>query len=122
MPYEIEKNDDYVEVRLAGEFTAVEILKAVNTLRTSDPRKKIPDLWVVPQGHLIPANWHSIIVKGILKLCPSSIVGARSAVLTSNEFYKALVDMYCCEAESLPYKIRVFTSRKAAEKWLREGI
>lgn len=121
MPYRIEKKDGYVEVLLDGNFTAMEILKAVKMLSKEDPRKEMPDLWVIPEGHLVSANWHTIIVKGIQKLCPPDIVGRRSAVVASNEFYKAIVGMYCCEAESLPYNIRVFTSREAAEQWLMDG-
>jgi hypothetical protein len=119
MPYEIEEKDDYFEVRLEGTFTALEVLEAINTLKKKDPLKKTPDLWVVPEGHFIPANWHPIIVKAIRKLCARDILGARSAVLATNQFYKALADIYCSEAESLPYSTRAFTSRREAERWLR---
>ncbi len=118
MPYEIVEKEDLVEVRLSGETTRWELMEAIHHLHRRDPCKKTSDLWVVSADVVVPAAWHALLVSTTKNLCTPDMVGARTAILAADQLHKAQFDMYRTEAQRLPFEIKVFTSRKKAERWL----
>jgi hypothetical protein len=120
MTCRIEERGDLVVVNVTGETSKWEVLDTVHRLHERDPRKDVSDLWILSSESVVPFDAFPELVEGIRRLCTDGRKFARSAIVASGQFQKALMDMYRSEAQSLPYEIGVFTSRAAAEKWLKE--
>ncbi len=119
MPYQIERQPHFVEIHLSGSVSHWDVLGIIHQLHKGDPRKEIPDLWILDPD--CDFSFHSFppIVQGILKLASRHIKnGCRSALLAADEFQRVKMDLYCAEAAVLPYEIRTFTARDEAVSWL----
>ena len=121
MPYKIEDRDCYVEVSVWGEANRWEVLEALRKLHRRDPRKEIPDMWLISEETVFPVEWHLPVATATEKLCAKGCIGARSAIVVADKLHKAQLDLYRKQARELPYQMRVFTERKDAEIWLAEA-
>jgi len=123
MPHAIRRTADIAEVDVWGQVTAAEIAGIVVELSRQDPAKDKHDLWNIAQESMLPFKSFWAIVEVTRKLLPPGVreCRGRSAMVASDEFRKAQLDMYTREAESLPFRIRVFLSRDEAMKWLGNG-
>ena len=106
MPFEIERGEDIVEVTVSGTPTRWELLEAFRELQQEDPRKEMPEVWTLAENTVFPIEWHTPAADAVKKLCPSGMVGARSAVVACDRLQKAQIELYAQEARRLPFEIR----------------
>jgi hypothetical protein len=120
MTYNIREKTGFVEVNATGNISYWDLLKIVHDLYKRDPKKEIPDLWVLDENFDFPLCSYSPLIQGILKLASRCGIkrGCESATLAADEFQRIKVAMYCTEASALPYDIQAFTSRETAVAWL----
>lgn len=121
MAYEIEKHDGYFEVRVSGETSKSEVLQVVRLLERQDPRKEVPDLWLIAEECQIPFHDFSKIAQAIGHLLPRGVIGSRTAIVAANAFHQAQLGMYPAEATNLPFPIRVFGSHEDAVAWIKSS-
>ena len=119
MGYEIEKQDGFFEIRLFGDVSKFEALKALAQLIRQDPRKQYPDVWVTAPEVQVPLTDYPWIVKIIAFILSSRRpISRKTAIIASCDFQKAQFDLYRNEASVLPADIGVFRSRDAAIAWI----
>ncbi len=119
MAIQIQAAGEFIEVTVTGEVSKWEIMDALGKLQKLDPRKARCDLWTLGPEVVIPFSEFASIIGMTLKLTTEDFVGNKSAVVASDDFQRAEVDMYRMEAKTLPYPIGSFTSRDEAIAWLR---
>ena len=119
MPYSIKRQNGFVEVEVWGETSAAEIIAAVNEIHAEYPRKECSDLWVLARESMLPLSTFPTIIEAIVGLCGEDHVYRRSAIVASDQFQKAMADMYRSEADTLPFEVGVFISRDDAIQWLK---
>lgn len=118
MAYQIEMKSGYVEVRVSGLTSKAEILQILHELARRDPRKEIPDLWIVSPESQVPLVYFADIAREVGRLLRPDAVCCRSAIVAFGEFHKAQVEMYRFDAAFLPFQTRVFLYREEALEWL----
>ena len=104
---------------MSGRTSAKELVSAVGALHEKDPRKEIPDLWLISEESMVPLAEFPGIVASIGGLLSDDLVGCRSAMVVPNELFLRRVQMYQAEAKSLPYELGVFLSHQEALDWLK---
>ena len=119
MPYSISKTDGMFEVRVWGETSAQEVIRAVGDIHIKDPRKQSCDLWVVSPESVVPLAAYASIVESISAMCGPDFVGSKTAIVATSAVQLAELEMYRAEAARLPYPIRIFASRDDALAWLK---
>ena len=120
MGYEIEKQDDFFEVRLSGDGSKFVILKAVAALMRRDPRKKHPDVWILAPEFQVPYVEFSAIARALAYVFTQSLVSKRTGIVADNDFQYAQLDLYRLEVcRSIPVDLRIFRSRDAAIAWIK---
>ncbi len=120
MGYEIEKQDGFFEVWLSGDGSKSLVLKAVAALMLRDPRKKHPDLWVLGPRFQVPYIEFSAIAEALARVFSSSLISKRTAIVASNPFQYAQLEMYREEVSCrIPVDLRTFASRDEAVVWIR---
>lgn len=118
MPWQLEMKAGYVEVNLSGSTSKTEILEILRELARRDPKKEIPDLWIIAPESQVPLVAFAEIAKAIQHLLPPDAVGCRSAIVAGGPFHQAQLEMYRYDAAALPFETRVFQYRSEAEAWL----
>ena len=121
MSYHIEPRTGYVEVHVSGQTSARELLEIVQILRDRDPRKQIPDLWMLEGDTMVPLSAFWTLAEGVRALCSPDLACSRTALVASGPMQAGLLDLYRAEAADLPFEIRIFTSRDEALGWLLGG-
>jgi hypothetical protein len=120
MAYEIEKQDDFFEVRLSGEGSKAVIFMAVAALMRRDPRKKHPDLWTLSPEFQVPYVEFGAIARALAYVFKPSLVSKTTAVVVANHFQHAQLDLYRLEVcRHIPVNLRIFRSRDAAIAWVK---
>jgi hypothetical protein len=122
MSYEIEKHADFLEVRVFGHTSKLEILRILWELRSQCPRKDMPDVWHIARESQVPFVHFAEIAAAVMKLLPPRTFGCKSAIVAPDAFSEAQIAMYCSEASFLPFPTRVFRSREDAIQWLLEPV
>ncbi len=120
MPYELLDQEDYIEVRLWGDVTKWEIIKAIGAVRIATPRKDRPDVWVLAEEVFIPFPDYGVIVDKALGWIPLRLKGARSALVVADAMQYELARVYCDELRFCPYEVAVFHSKEEALQWVFE--
>jgi hypothetical protein len=118
MAYQIEVKAGYVEVRLSGTTSKDEVCHVLRELARRDPRKEIPDLWIVSPESQVPLVHFADIAQEVGRLVRPDAVCRKSAIVAFGEFHKAQLEMYRFDAAFLPFETRVFLYREEALKWL----
>ena len=117
----IDSSDHYIRVifsDLVDEHELVYAIKAVAAL-PEYPEKN--DLWVFEECTFnFSHSKISSLIQVIGSVYPPSPSRTKTAILTNSELHYAFCKLFCDEAESLPYTIRVFTQHSEAEAWLNE--
>jgi hypothetical protein len=110
------------EVRVWGDCSESELLGILTQLWEKDRGKHSSDLRIVAPGCLIPFGTYPRIVDRLRQFCQADQMthGRRTAIVASDEFQKALLELYRIESQSLPFEVGVFMSRDEAVRWLRE--
>lgn len=122
MAYEILVQDGLTEVRVWGESSESEVLGILAELRARDPGKRTCDLWIVASECVVPFGAYPRIADTLRGFCREDRVtrGSRTAIVASDEFQKALLELYRIEAAALPFEVGVFMKRDEAMRWLRQ--
>ena len=121
MAYQIEYKNGYCEVTVSGETTKNEVFQILRELARRDPKKEIPDLWVVSPESQVPLVHFADIAKEIGRMVSPDAVCCRSAIVAFGPFHKAQLEMYRYDAAALPFETRVFQYRQDAEAWLLDA-
>lgn len=121
MAYRIEYKNGYCEVTVSGETTKTEVFQILRELARRDPKKEIPDLWIVAPESQVPLVHFAEIAREIGHLLPPDAVGCRSAIVAFGPFHKAQLELYRYDAAALPFETRVFQYRPEAEAWLLDA-
>jgi hypothetical protein len=121
MAYQIEYKNGYCEVNVSGETSKAEVVQILRELAQRDPKKEIPDLWVVSPESQVPLVHFADIAKEVGRLLPPGAAGSRSAIVAFGPFHKAQLDMYRYDAAAFPFEFRVFQYRQEAEAWLLDA-
>jgi hypothetical protein len=119
--HRIDERDGYVEVSVSGDTSEWEVLTIVFQLWRMDPQKKVPDLWTFAPDSIIHASAFGLIARGVARLCPPGLSGAKSAMVSLTGFQNAVMELYGAASKDLPFEFRVFPSREDAVQWLRPG-
>lgn len=118
MAYKIEDRDGYTEVHVWGFVGAQDIIAILGELRLRDPAKERPDLWLIAPECQVPLSSYGKIAEATRSMLPAQVTTRRSALVASDAFHRAQLDMYRVEAAHLPFEIRVFATRDEAIPWL----
>jgi hypothetical protein len=120
MGYEIEKQDDFFEVRLSGDGSKFLILKAIAALMRRDPRKKHPDVWILAPEFQVPYVEYNGIARALSHVFTKSLVSKKTAIVADNDFQKAQLELYGQElSHCLPINMRVFLTIEEAVVWIK---
>ena len=120
MGYEIEKQDDFFEVRLSGDGSKFLILKAIAALMRRDPRKKHPDVWILAPEFQVPYVEFGAIARALVYVFKPSLVTKTTGIVADNDFQYAQLDLYRLEVcRHIPVNLRIFRSRDAAIAWVK---
>ena len=119
MGFEIQKQDGIFEVCVSGRTSKHEILCAIAELVRRDPGKRHPDLWTVAAGVQVPYPHYAEIAEAIGRVFAQPPISRKSAIVASDDFQKAQLELYRLEASMLPLDIRIFRSRDEAVAWLK---
>jgi hypothetical protein len=118
MAYKIEEQDAYTEVQVWGYVGLQDIIAILSELCRRDPEKARPDLWMIASECQVPLSAYSSIAEATRGMVPARTGVKRSAMVATDAFHRAQLDMYCVEARNLPFQIRVFATREEAIPWL----
>lgn len=118
MPYKIQRNDEWVEIRLWGETAKDEILKIIHEINRQDPKKELSDVWIVDKESMVPFFAFREIAESVQLICEPGMAGTKSAIVAGDEFHRAQIEMFQAEAKILPYPIGVFATRDEAIEWI----
>jgi hypothetical protein len=119
MAYRIEEKDSIFEVHMWGQTSRWEVMEIVHQLQRKDPRKESCDLWIFSETGGVFFDEFPEIVKAVASLCSSDMAANKTALVASDGFLRAQLELYRAEAAGLPFEIRVFETKENAVQWLK---
>ncbi|HWQ26274.1 MAG TPA: hypothetical protein VN367_05760 [Chlorobaculum sp.] len=119
--YAIENTDSHIRVDFSGKVYNDDLLNAFREeVALPDYRAK-NDLWIF-DGCECDFSLSSFdeLVSYISGNYPRNATRMKTAILTSNYLHNALGQLFCADADILPYSVRIFQDYSEAAAWLAE--
>ena len=120
MAYEIEQVDGHFEMRLSGVTSKFEIMEMIGELTRRNPGMKRPGMWFIEPESQVPFSEFTALAGAIARVLPAVKVRSRTALVSSDEFQRAQMNMFLSEASMRSYEIQIHSSREEALAWLLE--
>jgi hypothetical protein len=117
----IDSDYQYIRIIFSDTVNEDELVYAIKAVAALPEYPEKNDMWVF-DGCMFNFSHSkmSSLIQIIGSVYPPSPSRTKTALLTNSELHYAFCKIFCEEAESLPYSIRVFTQRSEAEAWLNE--
>lgn len=114
----IKQDEGYLEVNIHSGFSKFDMLKIFGRLALLDPKKSLPDMWVLHDGAMLPFQDMKGIAEVVSKGLPKNPKGSKSAIVVTDEFQRAQVELYIQETNVLNLEMRIFEDTGEAVDWL----
>ena len=119
--YAIENTDSHIRVDFSGKVYNDDLINAFREeVALPDYRVK-NDLWIF-DGCECDFSLSSFdgLISYISGNYPPDATRKKTAIITSNYLHNALGQLFCSDADILPYSVRIFQDHSEAAAWLAE--